>query len=304
MSTRETTRRAAPGPDLDAEEEVDLGRYWSTIVARWWLPLLGLIGGAAVGYLLALGGGGVYVAKSTAYLGVPFSPTGNTAIQSPNTSPRTVNVLIHSEAAISQAASRCGLRPGQLRGGISSSAAAGGAALGTAAKGTTAQYVTLSVKGKASRKTRCAADSIAGFLVANVSGYVNTKITGFERELSGIDAALASNAARTQALNAAVKNASGLSALDKLVLVSQADNAEQRRSQLLDSQTTTRQLLALANTVEKPRVLARATVAKTTARSKRNSSVVGAFLGLLLGIAAALLWDRFPGAAVARRPGL
>ena len=81
-------------------------------------------------------------------------------------------------------------------------------------------------------------------------------------------------------------------------------NEVQRRSQLLDSQTTTRQLLALANTVEKPRVLARATVAKTTARSKRNSSVVGAFLGLLLGIAAALLWDRFPGTAVVRRPGL
>src|SRR2546423_4074292 len=214
MSTRETTRRAPPGPDVDAEEEVDLGRYWNTIVARWWLPLLGLIGGAAIGYLLALGGGGVYVAKATAYLGVPFSPTGNVAIQSPNTSPRTVNVLIHSEAAISQAASRCGLRPGQLRGGISSSAAAGGAALGTAAKGTTAQYVTISVKGKASRKSRCAADSIGGFVIENVSGYVNTKIAGFQRQLNGINADLESNAIRTQALNAALKNANGLSALD------------------------------------------------------------------------------------------
>ena len=303
MSTRETTRRPPPGPDLDAEEEVDLGRYWSTIAARWWLPLLGLIGGAAVGYLLALGGGGVYVAQSTLYLGVPFSPTGNVAIQSPNTSPRTVNVLVHSEAAISQAASRCGLRPGQLRGGISSSAVAGCAALGTAAKGTTAQYVTILVKGKASRKTRCAAGSIGSFVIANVSGYVKTKIAGFERQLNGINAALTSNAVRTQALNAAVKNTNGLSALDKLVLVSQLDNAEQRRSQLLEQQTTTQQLLALAETVEKPRVLAHATVAKTTARSKRNSSVVGAFLGLLLGILAALLWDRFA-PRVARRPGL
>jgi uncharacterized protein involved in exopolysaccharide biosynthesis len=38
---------------------------------------------------------------------------------------------------------------------------------------------------------------------------------------------------------------------------------------------------------------------KTTARSKRNSAVVGAFLGLLLGLAAALLWERF-----ARRPAV
>ena len=88
MTTRQTPRRATPPPDVDAEEEVDLGRYWSTIVARWWLPLLGLIGGAAVGYLLALGGGGVYVAKVTAYLGQPFSPTASQAIQSPNSSTR------------------------------------------------------------------------------------------------------------------------------------------------------------------------------------------------------------------------
>jgi uncharacterized protein involved in exopolysaccharide biosynthesis len=30
---------------------------------------------------------------------------------------------------------------------------------------------------------------------------------------------------------------------------------------------------------------------KTTARSRRNSVVVAAFLGLLAGLAAALLWD-------------
>jgi hypothetical protein len=303
VTTRETPRRAAPPPDLDAEEEVDLGRYWNTIVARWWLPLLGLVGGSAVGYLLALGGGGVYVAKVTAYLGVQYSVSGSTAIQSPNTNPRTVNVLIHSEAGIARAASACGLRPGKVRTGVSSSATTGGSALGAASRGTNAQYVTISVKGSAVRKVRCAVDNLARFVIANVSGYAETKIAGFKRELEGIDAALASNAARTQALNAAVKGSNGLSALDKLVLVSQVDNAEQRRSQLLDQQTTTQQLLALAETVEKPRVLGRATAAKTTARSKRNSAVVGAVLGLLLGIVAALMWERLAG-PLARRPRL
>ena len=302
MTTRQTPRRPAPPPDLDAEEEVDLGRYWSTIVARWWLPLLGLIGGAAVGYLLALGGGGVYVAKVTAYLGQPFSPTASQAIQSPNTNPRTVNIVIHSDVAISRAASACGLRPGQIRGGISSSAG-GGAALGTAAKGTTAQYVTLSVRGHAGRKTRCTADSIAGFLISNVSGYVDTKISGFNRQLTGINADLKANEVRAAALNQALKAGSGLSAIDKLVLVSQISNAEDRRAQLLTQQTATSQLLALAEQVERPRLLGHATVAKTTARSKRNSAVVGAFLGLLLGLLAALLWDRFA-PRFPRRPAL
>jgi hypothetical protein len=300
MTVPRERRPAPPAPELDREDEVDLGRYWSTVAARWWLPLLGLLAGAAIGYLLSLGGGSVYVAKATVYLGVPFSPTGNVAIQSPNTSPRTINVLIHSEAGLRQAAARSGLRIGRLRGAVSSSAAVGAASLGApAAKGTAAQYSTISVQGEAPRKTRDAANALADYVIANVSGYVDTKIAGYRRQLAGIDADLRSNELRTGALNAAVKGANGLSPIDQLVLISQLDNAEQRRGALLDSQTQTQQLLALAKTVERPRVLARATAVKTTARSKRNSAVVGAFLGLLLGLAAALLWERF-----ARRPAV
>jgi hypothetical protein len=303
VSTRGTTRRPAPAPEYDGEEEVDLGRYWSTIAARWWLPLLGLVLGALIGYLLALGGGGVYVAKATVYLGQPFSPTGNAAIQSPNTNPRTVNILVHSSAATSRAASACGLPVGRVRNGLSTTAAASGAALGTATKGAVAQYTTISLRGTGGgRKTRCAVHSVARYVVAGVSGYVNSKIAGFDRQLAGINDDLKSNEIRSAALNQALKTP-GLSALDKLVLVSQISNTEDRRAQLLTQQTATAQLLALAKQIEQPRLLGPATVAKTTARSKRNSAVVGAFLGLLLGILAALLWDRFA-PKVARRPGL
>ena len=31
------------------EQEIDVRRYWSAITARWWLPVLGLIAGAAIG---------------------------------------------------------------------------------------------------------------------------------------------------------------------------------------------------------------------------------------------------------------
>ena len=36
---------AAPPPDLDAEQEVDFGRYWRLIAQRWWLPVIGLVAG-------------------------------------------------------------------------------------------------------------------------------------------------------------------------------------------------------------------------------------------------------------------
>src|SRR5919197_4225628 len=64
-------RRTAPPPPELADDEVDLGRYWASVAARWWLPLLGLVLGAIVGYLIALGGGSTYRAQAVVSLGTP-----------------------------------------------------------------------------------------------------------------------------------------------------------------------------------------------------------------------------------------
>jgi uncharacterized protein involved in exopolysaccharide biosynthesis len=47
---------ARPELDLDAEADVDLGRYGRALCERWWLLLAGLVAGAGVGYLTTLGG--------------------------------------------------------------------------------------------------------------------------------------------------------------------------------------------------------------------------------------------------------
>src|SRR6185295_5811840 len=88
-------------------------------------------------------------------------------------------------------------------------------------------------------------------------------------------------------------NEPGLSALDKLVLVSSLDNAQARRGQLLELQSNVQQQLALAENVEKAQVVEPAAAVKTTARSGRNGALIGALLGALLGCAAALLADPF-----------
>ena len=43
---------------------------------------------------------------------------------------------------------------------------------------------------------------------------------------------------------------------------------------------------------ERGRILTRAVASKATARSRRNSIVVAALIGLILGALAALAWDR------------
>ena len=57
-------------------------------------------------------------------------------------------------------------------------------------------------------------------------------------------------------------------------------------------------MLLLAKTVELPKVLANAASHQVTARSRRNTVVIGALIGLIIGAIAALFWDR--GAALVR----
>ncbi len=84
-----------------------------------------------------------------------------------------------------------------------------------------------------------------------------------------------------------------VSTTDKLLLQVQLNSAQSDLS-------TTTQLLHQATAVEEPSILTPASAARVTARSRRNSVVIGGLIGLVLGGIAALLWDRVA-AAVARR---
>src|SRR3954454_13847797 len=95
LETQVRSRRERPQPDVDAEEELELGRYWSALAARWWLPVAGLIAGIVIGYLLSLGGHQVYQAKANVYLGQPLKPTGTGLIHRLSTIPSRVKQVVH-----------------------------------------------------------------------------------------------------------------------------------------------------------------------------------------------------------------
>src|SRR5439155_13259793 len=108
-----------PVPDPDAEREVDLRSAWERITARWWLPVAGLVVGAVVGALVAVGGGDTYRAKTLLYLGQPFTTSGGGQIQSLATNPRTVNEIIHLELAMRRAGQAGGLKMSEISGHVS-----------------------------------------------------------------------------------------------------------------------------------------------------------------------------------------
>jgi succinate dehydrogenase/fumarate reductase flavoprotein subunit len=281
--SRTTTRLPAP----EEEREVDLGRYWRTLSMHWWLPAAGLAAGIVIGYLISLGGAQVYKAKATVYLGQPLSQ-GGVQVQSQNTNPSTVRQIVTSELTIQAVARKVGLPPGQLRGHISTQAVTGNISrLGQN------PLVAIIVTGRLRGKVARAANELAAAVVSSdaLAGYTNEKIKNLQLEVDTEKSALAALDRNIRAQQDALKGASGISTTDRLILASQLNGFVQQRLTTVDQLTTNQQQLALAQKVEAPQITTGAAATKTTARSRRNTVLVSALIGLLLGIAAALVYD-------------
>ena len=265
-------------PDADAEREVDLRSYWNQLVERWWLPAAGLVAGIVIALLVSFGGNQVYTAKTTVYLGQPLSPTGAVQLQSDATNPSTVGQIIHSEEALREAALKAGVPVGRVRGHVTSRPVTG-----ALTKLGQTPLVLITVTGKTPRPTQLAANALAQLVIKRTSSYANTIISSLQAQI----------AAYTKSLETLNAQSSGLSSTDRLVLAIQT-------AQLEDQLTTAKQQLAVAQQVEVGKQVTFAVATKTTARSRRNTVIVGALIGLLIGIAAALLWE--PVGRIVSRP--
>ncbi|HEY7018866.1 MAG TPA: hypothetical protein VH297_10410 [Gaiellaceae bacterium] len=274
-------------PELDAERDVDLRRHWDSVTTHWWLPLVGLVAGAIIGYLISLGGAQVYKAKATVYLGQPLSQ-GGVQVQSQNTNPSTVRQIVTSELTIRQIARKVGLRPGQLRGRISTQAVTGNISrLGQN------PLVAITVTGHRRGAVANAANELANRVVNShaLADYSKTKIASLQLQVDTENELLrnADNAIKQQ--QAALANASELTTVERLIALGQLNGLQQSRQIVAEQLATNQQQLALAKDVEAPQVITAAAATKTTARSRRNTVVIAGLIGLLLGIVAALVYE-------------
>jgi uncharacterized protein involved in exopolysaccharide biosynthesis len=283
-----TTADKRPLPQIEDEQEINFRKYWRTIWGRWWLPAGGLLAGLIIGYLVAIGSGKVWEANALLYLGQPTTLTGSASLQSLNTNPSFVDKVVHGQTAIALAAAKSGIPRDRLKSEISTQTITGSKSL---IKTGQVPLYQITVTDRAPGKTRTAALSLAHTALAQIGGFANTKIRTFSTELNSIKVQLAANQDRINHLNAAIKAAAGLSAVDRLVLVSDLDNAIAERGTLLTDQGTAQQEIALAKDVEAPKIVQAPAPQKTTARSTRTSMIIGALIGLILGIIAALVWE-------------
>ena len=264
-----SSRNVDPG----AEQEVDLGGYWSAIVAHWWLPVLGLVAGVFVGYLISLGGKEVWKASATVYLGASYSPVGGVFLQGPQANPSTAGTIARAESSIEDAAARAGMRADDLRGHVSTQSISTGAG-STVVRTTGNPLVRVTVQASTRRRAAAAANALAGIVSDRLAPYADRKIETLKQRI-------ADDQKQIDSINRA---ASSGDTLGRAVLAVQVGD-------LLDDQLQAKQLLIQAEEIERPKVLTRAAAVKTTARSRRNSVVVAAFLGFVLGLIAALVWE-------------
>ena len=209
-------------------------------------------------------------------------------VQSQATNPSTVKEIVTAESTIRRVARDAGLRPGQLRGHISTQAVTGNISrLGQN------PLVAITVTGHARRPVARAANDLARTVVFSdaLAGYSKTKIANLQLLVDQEKATLSTLNTNLKAQQAALKDSSGLSTSERLIALGQLNGLQAQLLTTTDQLTSNQQQLALAKDVEAPEITTLAAATKTTARSRRNTVLVAGLIGLILGIVAALLYE-------------
>jgi capsular polysaccharide biosynthesis protein len=259
------------GFDPEAEQDVDFARYARLLAVRWWLLAAGVVAGAVIGYLVSLGGTQVYSATATLYLGQPYS-AGNSQVQGLQTNPSAVGTIVNQQQVDEAVATSCGAKVSQFRKGISATGVTG-----NIAKNGQNPLVKLTVQARSAKVAECAANGLAQRAVKKLGTYADGKIASYSAEIASDNEDIAR-------LTTALADPA-LSTTDKLLLQTQLHQDQ------VDKIGATVDLQQ-ARQVEAPRVVTGAAARKVTARSRRNTVVIAALIGLILGALAALLWDR------------
>jgi capsular polysaccharide biosynthesis protein len=272
---------SAPDKSLDpeAEQEVDFARYFRMLARRWWLVAIGVVAGAVIGFLLSLGGAKVYSATSTIYLGQPTNPGGTSPIFNLQTNPSAVAQFANAQSVDQKVATQCKTTVKTFRKGISVQKVATASSV-TKSLAAVNPLVTVTVQAPKGKAAACVANGLARAAAAGISAYPALKIKNYVNEIA-IDNAAIKN------INAVLANPAASQAETSVALLKLPAYQQDLQTYL--------GLVSLAKTSEMPQVTIRAAARQVTAQSSHNTVVIAALIGLILGIIAALLWDRiFP----------
>jgi hypothetical protein len=287
------SRRAMSTQELDAEQEVDFGKLWRTLLQHWWLPVIGLIAGAIIGALVTVGRTGTWKATSQVYLGQAL--VGGSLAQLAPTSITLASNAVTSGQTIRAVAAHLKIPPSKLSGNVKTSPVFG--QTGTKV-GAPTPLMSITVTGLPRQTALAAANALALAAVSDVAKFQTAKLGTLKQHLAFDNAqikAVNDRLASARAVQAQVLADKTLSSTDRLLgVVSQNAVITQALTQqiaLVQDSFQVQQSITLAQDIESARVITPATAERSAGPSHRTAVAIGAFIGLILGIIAALVWE-------------
>jgi hypothetical protein len=176
---------------------------------------------------------------------------------------------------------------GELRGHVSTEALSTG--LGSSSSSRGANLIRITVQLHKAARAEEAANALGAIVIADTTTpYVTKSIATYNSKEKRYNAQLTSLTRVIERYNKALSNGK-FDFLTKLIMVNQLDAAIARQGTLNDKLAATDQQLSLVNNVEIAQLIEPAVAEKTTARSRRNSILVGALIGLIAGAIVAIV---------------
>jgi len=275
--------------DIDAEQEIDLGRIWRAALARWWLPVVGFVVGAIIGLIVSLGGGKQWKATAEIYLGQPLSTSGG-QISSPPTSLALATAYINQLAQLKHAAKASGLTVAQLNGALTVKPILG---LTGTKIGQPAPLMLLSVTGPKKIGVQIAAADLARQIVNQFQPYPQQKISIIQSRLDQETTQIVDVNKRLKAAENAQAALAG-SAANTALVANYAQIIATLSNERFASQsdiTSAKQSIAQAQGIESPRIVSMPESASQGGPSRRSGVIIGAIIGFVVGLLVAILWE-------------
>jgi hypothetical protein len=274
--------------DPGAEREIDLRVWLDAVRAYWWIAVAGLVVGVVIGGVYAVSGSAYYVASATIARPQVFNPAGTSQVLPYLSSPAQIESLATSADTLDKVAAKIGMTRGELRGHVTTSTVSETGTSSTT--NTNSILILITVKLNKPKRAEEAATAIAEVIkAATKSNYVTASLATYEQRDASFTARIGALRQQIQGLNDVLAHTT-LQPLNKLVLVSQLEQAQAALGQTIDSQTTNQQDLILARDVETTQIVPPPPRAlKTTLRSPRNAVLFGGLIGFLIGALVALI---------------
>jgi hypothetical protein len=241
-------------------------------------------------------------AQATVFLGTPLTPTGGSAqLNSVVANPTSAQAYLHTGSVLDAAASKAGIKSGAaLRSHLSVTALQS-----TTTKSTGATpNMQITVQGPYDRTSaQAAVQSLGDSLIAWANKYQTAKIDALTAQIATDKATIATLQQTLTAAQNQLKalGGSGMSSTDKATvsaaLLSTISDTGSRIDEISLQLTQNQLFQASAKDVEAAGYVQTPSGGRVTASNRKSRLIVAIFVGLVVGVILALLWD-----SVRRRP--